>query len=216
VSRNTISHPGLCQQAPSRWADPNQQSTTRRLCMKCPRLQRCRRETLTENRTFGMWAGVWIDHDLAAKRHLLQPKSRLGSIALAPHRTARVGPLPINELSPAAAALVTARSSGHCEVLASACLLNQHLIFTRRAQGSPLPADTPAAALAACTHCTELIEQTDHATAQRYGYITTTAHPVASWPVYWRQRRWATLDHFGHLIDLPQRSPRPQGLRPSA
>jgi hypothetical protein len=183
VSRNTNSHPGLCQQAPSRWADPRQQSTTRRLCMKCPRLERCRRETLTENRTFGMWAGVWIDHDLPAKRHLLQPKSRLRAIA--PH---------INELSPAAATLVTARSSGHCEILAPACLLDQHLIFTRRTQDCPLPADSPAAALAACTNCAELIEQTDQATAQRYGYITTTAHP----------------------IDLPERPPRSQSPRPSA
>ena len=101
MSRNTLSHPGLCQQAPSRWADPTQQATTRRLCMKCPRLQRCRRETLTEKRTFGMWAGVWIDHDLPAKRHLLQPKSRLRAIAQHPQRSTRVGPLPINELSPA-------------------------------------------------------------------------------------------------------------------
>jgi Transcription factor WhiB len=216
VSRNTISHPGLCQQAPDRWADPRQQSTTRRLCMKCPRLERCRRETLTENRTFGMWAGVWIDHDLPAKRHLLQPKSRLRAITPHPHQTTRVGPLPINELSPAAATMVTARSSGHCEILAPACLLDQDLIFTRRTQDCPLPADSPAAALAACTNCAELIEQTDHDTAQRYGYITTTAHPITIWPVYWRQRRWATLNHFGHLIDLPERSPRSPSLRPSA
>jgi hypothetical protein len=216
VSRNTLSHPGLCQQAPSRWADPTQQATTRRLCMKCPRLQRCRRETLSEKRTFGMWAGVWIDHDLAAKRHLLQPKSRLRTIAQPPQRSTRVGPLPINELCAPAAAMVTARSSGHCEILAPACLLDQHLIFTRRTQGSPLPTDSPAAALAACTNCAELIEQTDHDTAQRYGYITTTDHPITSWPVYWRQRHWVTLNHFGHLIDLPERTPRSPRLRPSA
>ena len=179
MSRNTISHPGLCQQAPSRWADPRQQSTTRRLCMKCPRLERCRRETLTENRTFGMWAGVWIDHDLPAKRHLLQPKSRLRAIAPHPtpdhprrdHCPSTNCPRRRRPWSPPAA-------SGHCEILAPACLLDQHLIFTRRTQDCPLPADSPAAALAACTNCAELIEQTDQATAQRYGYITTTAHLI--------------------------------------
>lgn len=204
MSRNTVSHPGLCQRDPHRWADPAQQAATGRLCLSCPRLQRCRTETLTEKRTFGMWAKVWIDHDLPAKRHLLQPATSLPNTATPRRRrTPRVGALPVNQLPPNAAAMVTARASGHCEILAPACLLVQHLIFTRRPQGSPLPPDSPAAALAACTNCAELIEQTDPATAARYGYITTTRQPITSWPVYWRQRRWVTLGHFGQLIDLP-------------
>jgi hypothetical protein len=144
VSRNTISHPGLCQQAPARWADPHQQAATRRLCLSCPRLDRCRRETLTENRTFGMWAGVWIDHDLPDKRHLLKPGPRLRSRPPpTPSRRTRVGTLPVNELPPNAAAMVTARASGHCEILAPACLLHQQLIFTRRPQGAAQPPDSP-------------------------------------------------------------------------
>jgi hypothetical protein len=202
VSRNTISHPGLCQQAPARWADPHQQAATRRLCLSCPRLDRCRRETLTENRTFGMWAGVWIDNDLPDKRHLLQPTPRLRSYPPpGPTRRTRVGALAVNELPPNAAAMVTARASGHCEILAPACLLHQHLIFTRRPQGAGQPPDSPAAALAACHNCAELIEQTDPDTALRYGYITDNRQPITSWPVYWRQRRWVLLSHFGQLID---------------
>jgi hypothetical protein len=205
MSRNNISHPGLCQQAPARWADPNQQAATRRLCLSCPRLDRCRRETLTENRTFGMWAGVWIDNDLPAKRHLLQPAARLRSCTPPQRaRQTRVGALPVNELSPNAAAMVTARASGHCEILAPACLLDQQLIFTRRPQGVAQPPDSPAAALAACHNCAELIEQTDPQTALRYGYITDNRQPVTSWPLYWRQRRWVLLSHFGQLIDHPK------------
>jgi Transcription factor WhiB len=202
VSRNTISHPGLCQQAPARWADPHQQAATRRLCLSCPRLDRCRRETLTENRTFGMWAGVWIDHDLPDKRHLLKPGPRLRSRPPpTPSRRTRVGTLPVNELPPNAAAMVTARASGHCEILAPACLLHQQLIFTRRPQGAAQPPDSPAAALAACNNCAELIEQTDPDTALRYGYTTDHRQPITHWPVYWRQRRWVLLTHFGQLID---------------
>jgi hypothetical protein len=167
VNRN-ISHPGLCQQAPGRWTDPSQQAATRRLCLSCPRLDRYRRETLSEKRTFGMWAGVWIDNDLAAKRHLLQPTPRLRSCAPPrPRRQTHVGPLPVNDLSPTALAMVTARASGHCEILAPACLLDQQLILTRRAQGAATPPDSPASGLAACHKCAELIEQTDPHTALR-------------------------------------------------
>jgi hypothetical protein len=214
VNRNNISHPGLCQQAPARWADPSQQAATRRLCLSCPRLDRCRRETLSENRTFGMWAGVWIDNDLAAKRHLLQPTPRLRSCAPPRRRRqTRVGRLPVNELSPTAAAMVTARASGHCEILAPACLLDQQLIVTRRAQGAAAPPDSPASGLAACHHCAELIEQTDPHTALRYGYITDHRQPVTSWPVYWRQRRWVLLSHFGQLIDHTDHPPTTAQLR---
>ena len=124
-----------------------------------------------------------------------------------------VGALPVHQLPAAAAAMVTARASGHCEILAPACLLVQHLIFTRRPQGAPLPPDSPASALAACANCAELIEHTDAATAARYGYITNTRQPITSWPVYWRQRRWVTLGHFGELIELPSQPATSSDLR---
>lgn len=218
LSRNTISHPGLCQREPARWADPDLQAVTRRLCLSCPRLQPCRTETIAENRVFGMWAGVWIDHDLPAKKHLLQPSTRLRPIS-APQRQRRtqVGKLPPNQLSSSAAALVTARASGHCEILAQGCLFDQQLIFTRATD--PLPPatlDSPAAALAACRSCLEVIEHTSPDTALRYGYLTTTRTPITSWPVYWRQRHWLVLNHFGALSPLPSTPPTSGHLRHSA
>jgi hypothetical protein len=202
VSRNTTPHPGSCRQAPPRWPDRTQQLTTQPLGPSYLRLDRSRRETLAANHTFAMWARAPIDNDLPAKRHLLQPTPRLRSCAPPrPSRQTRVGALPVNELPPNAAAMVTARASGHCEIMAPACLLGQQLIFTRRTQGCPLPPDSPAAALAACHNCAELIEQTDPDTALRYGYITDNRQPTTSWPVYWRQRRWVSLSHFGQLID---------------
>jgi hypothetical protein len=218
VSRNTLSHPGLCQLEPERWADPRQQASTRRLCLSCPRLQRCRTETLSENRAFGMWAGVWIDHDLPAKAHLLQTGTRLRTIS-APCRPRRthVGLLPRNQLSPSAAALVTARASGHCEILAHGCLFDQQLIFTRATDPLPPPTlDSPAAALAACRSCLDVIERTNPDTARRYGYLTTTRTPLTSSPVYWRQRHWVVLNHFGALTHLPGTPPTAGHLRHSA
>lgn len=177
--------------------------------MSCPRLERCRTETLTEQPNYGMWAGVWIDHDFPAKRRQLS----------APHtprglRTKRGGPGPstavqtlmVNQATPAAAALITARASGHCEILAPACHLSQQLIFTRRHHTLPATGEvsSPADAIAACENCAELIEHTDIATAISLGYITTDRHSNATWPVYWRQQRWVTLDHFGHLANQHQ------------
>lgn len=149
-----------------------------------------------------MWAGVWIDHDFPAKRRqFTAPRTPRGL------RTKRGGPGPsaavqtliISQATPAAAAMITARSSGHCEILAPACHLSQQLIFTRRHHSlAPGEVSSPADAIAACENCAELIEHTDIATAISLGYITTH-HSNATWPVYWRQQRWVTLDHFGHL-----------------
>lgn len=199
MSRNTTSHPGLCERDPA------------------PRLHRCRAETLRENRTFGMWAGVWLDHDLPTKRHLLQPDTRLRSITAPAHtHTTRVGSLAINQLSSTAAAMVTARASRHCQILGPACLLHQELIFTRQNHAAATPIGSPAPGLAACHNCAELIEQTQPNAALQYGYITTSRHPMTSWPVYRRQRRWVVLKHFGQLINLPSDPPASGRLRRSA
>lgn len=164
-----------------------------------------------------MWAGVWIDHDFPTKRsQLTTPHTPRGL------RTKRGGPGPsaavqtllVNQATPAAAALITARASGHCEILAPACHLSQQLIFTRRHHSLAAgEVSSPADGIAACENCAELIEHTDIATAISLGYVTLDHHSNATWPVYWRQQRWVTLDHFGHLANNGQPAGRPRLLR---
>ncbi|OLT84737.1 hypothetical protein BKG58_15865 [Mycobacteroides abscessus subsp. abscessus] len=150
-----------------------------------------------------MWAGVWIDHDFETKRHLLalMPPQALLPRPAGPPPTPLVSALPVMNITTEAAALVAARASGHCEILAPACLLRQQLIFNRRIDlgHDCAPADSPAEALAVCENCADLIEHTDIHTAQQLGYITTAQHPSPSAPMFWRQRHWLLLDHFGRL-----------------
>jgi hypothetical protein len=59
MSRNTISHPGLRQQTPARWADLNKQATARRrLCPSFLQPDRCRLET----RVWPSHSGQLTDH----------------------------------------------------------------------------------------------------------------------------------------------------------
>jgi hypothetical protein len=159
-----------------------------------------------------MWAGVWIDHDFPTKRRLLTrptTRRRLRVTRPGPRTSAAVQTLLINQVTPTVAALITARASGHCEILAPACRLGQQLIFTRRHHVLPtLEASSPADGIAACENCADLIEHSDVATAISLGYITTDQHTNGTWPLYWRQQRWVTLDHFGHLHNRQSTTPR--------
>ncbi|KMV22051.1 hypothetical protein ACT16_13045 [Mycobacterium heckeshornense] len=166
-----------------------------------------------------MWAGVCIDHDFPTKRRqLTTPHNPRGLRTKRgrPGPSAAVQTLLVNQASPAAAALITARASAHCEILAPACHLTQQLIFTRRHHSLPTAqVSSPADRIAACEHCTELIEHTHIATTINLRYITTDHHSNATRPVYWRQQRWITLDHFGHLANQhqPATTARPRLLR---
>lgn len=113
-----------------------------------------------------------------------------------------VGPLTLNTFTAEAAALITARAYGHCEILAPACLYQQHALISRRS--TSLARDqhaSPIAGIAACTNCIELIEHTERQTAIHLGYIAAAHMDLATHPVYWRQQRWVSLDHFGYLTD---------------
>lgn len=188
--------------------------------MACTRIDVCRRDALNDQPNYGMWAGVWVDGDFAAKRHLLtlavpavpKPKPRPNIIATQTYsglcavqprrRTRRVGSLLCGRLTPAAAELVTSRASGHCEIMAPACLYQQHAVFSRCESTRTQPADlSPADGLVVCRNCLELIEATDRRTARKLGYLTAAHTDPARVQVYWRQRHWMLLNHFGQLIN---------------
>jgi hypothetical protein len=96
------------------------------------------------------------------------------------------------------AALITARSSGHCEVMAPGCTYQQHGIFSRRRRtGTPL--GSPADAIAACRNCVDLIEHTDLPTALDLGYVVDARSATSTTAMLWRHHRWSYFDTLGRL-----------------
>jgi len=114
-----------------------------------------------------MWAGIWIDGDFTGKQHLLglphphpsptQPTARQNPItpptAKRAARIRRVGALCTAGALPAVATLITARASGHCEIMAPGCTYTQTAVFSRRRGGPRSPLASPAEAVAACANC---------------------------------------------------------------
>lgn len=117
-----------------------------------------------------------------------------------PGRRTTVG-TPLTAAPPGIAAQITARASGHCEVMAPACTYQQALIFFRRRRAAELPRtfSTAADGIAACGNCVDLIKHTDIPTALDLGYLVDARTPTSVSAVLWRQHRWVYLDIRGRL-----------------
>ncbi|MGV7303119.1 WhiB family transcriptional regulator [Mycobacterium kansasii] len=220
TDRNDHPAVALCRQNPGDWSDPKRRVLTRQLCRRCPVRRDCTELALRNKPSYGMWAGIWLDNDFDAKQHLLvlntppvpntdngaptqppapveeRPRRRVG-------RQTRVRRLLLNSLPPAVAALITARASGHCEIMAPACTYQQTAIFTRRRHtvaGSDLA--SPADGIAACHNCINLIEDSAIPTALDLGYLVDPRCTTSTTAMLWRQQRWVYLDIRGHIHDI--------------
>lgn len=215
-----------CQQNPADWCDPKRRLFTRQQCLQCPQRSDCASSTLQHKPSYGMWAGIWINNDFTSKQHLLllePPPPPAPAAAPAEHacpapvpqtrarvprrdRRIRVGRLLRASPPPATAALISARASGHCEILAPACTLQQAVIFSRRRRNLTAgELSSPADGIAACHNCIDLIEHTDIPTAMDLGYLVDPRCTTSTTAVLWRQHRWVYLDTRGrtHNIDEP-------------
>jgi hypothetical protein len=208
-----------CLQHPGDWFDPKRRTFTRQQCLNCPNLFQCSQSALHNQPSYGMWAGVWIDGDFTTKKQLLGAHARPASNAKSPEtqpgpppatpsarhprpsRRTRVGKLLITAPLPAIAAQITARASGHCEIMAPACTYHQAAIFARRRGANPRPLGSPADAIAACRNCIDLIEHTDLPTALDLGYIVDPRTTTSTTAMLWRQHRWVFLDTHGRIHD---------------
>lgn len=209
-----------CLQHPGDWFDPKLRTYTRQQCLNCPSLLPCSQSALQRQPSYGMWAGVWIDGDLPTKKHLLglaalppadakpverdyitPPAAATDTRAARPGRRVRVRKLLITAPTPAIAQQITARASGHCEIMAPACTYDQAAIFFRRRRAHPRPLGSPADAIAACRNCIDLIEHTDIPTALDLGYLVDPRSTTSTTPMLWRQHRWVFLDTHGRLHD---------------
>lgn len=203
-----------CQRHPADWVDPTRQTFTRRQCLSCPGLGDCATAARRDRPDYGTWAGIWINGDFTAKQHLLgsrnpapqpQPLVPQPPSVTPPRpvpdraRPSRVGRLCTTAPPPPVAALITARATGHCEIIAPGCTHQQAAIFARRRATPPTPLGSPADYLAACHNCIDLIEHTATPTALDLGYIVDRRSCTSTVALLWRQHRWVYLDTRGRL-----------------
>ena len=207
-------HPGTpCAQNPADWLDPRRRGHTARACRTCPARARCAAEAARTRPDYGMWAGLWIDGDFTGKEHLLilphpdpSPTESVAHqapvtppTAMRAARVRRVGALCTAGAPPVVPALITARASGHCEIMAPACTYTQSAVFTRRRGGARSPLSSPAEAVAGCANCIDLIEHTALPTALDLGYILDPRSCASTVALWWRQRHWVHFDTRGRL-----------------
>lgn len=215
VNHKIARYPGApCAQHPADWLDPRRRTHTARRCLTCRALTRCATDAQRMRPDYGMWAGVWIDGDFARKQHLFalarsdpettEPVELQHDRATPPTptravRPRRVGALCTSPAPPTIAALITARASAHCEIMAPACTYTQTAIFSRRRTGTPSQLSSPAEAVAACANCIDLIEHTALPIALDLGYIVNARSCASTVALWWRQRHWIHLDTRGGL-----------------
>jgi hypothetical protein len=206
-----------CSRQPAAWFDPRRRAITGQQCLRCPARAQCAQSALTHQPSYGMWAGVWIDGDFSARQPLLSamaaarrdpnpaavqgvraPTAR--TTARPPRRRTRVGTLLTTPPPAAIAAQITARASGHCEIMAPACTYQQAVIFARRrAAHAVRQLGSAADGIAACGNCVDLIEHTDVPTILDLGYLVDPRTPTSITAMLWRQDRWVFLDTRGRI-----------------
>ncbi|WP_204805996.1 WhiB family transcriptional regulator [Mycobacterium riyadhense] len=206
-----------CQSDPERWFTPASRSDALELCLQCPRRSWCAAEALSSRASYGMWAGIWIDNNLADVAPYLHTIADLADQTFAPREPAPtaltlVAALPEN---PAAAlkagppldvattdesrrktvmTIIMARSSGHCEVMTRQCRYTLDTLGSRIPERSGWDVADASAAYAACRPCLEVMKTTDPRLARRLGFVVDAPRRPGFVPLYWRQARWVYLD----------------------
>lgn len=209
-----------CTQERAACFGPRSQAFPGQQCLRCPARAQCAQSALRHQPCYGMWAGVWINGDFSGKQRLLsaaaaakaepEPEGphrhaaindRADQAESAPPRRTRLGALLTTPPPPAIAAPITARASGHCEIMAPACTYGQAVIFSRRrrAQRDNRELGSAADDIAACRNCVDLIEHTDVPTVLDLGYLVDARTPTSITAMLWRQHRRVYLDTRGRI-----------------
>jgi hypothetical protein len=197
-----------CRLEPDRWFDHADRTHALAACLACPARAWCAREALSAKASWGMWAGIWIDGNLADAAHYLRviAEDRPSATAPPPATVHRIEPprQPVVIARPAnhgVAAVITARSSGHCEILAPGCRLSLDTIACRL-DSSDEPADA-AAGYAVCRNCRAAVTRMEPQLRRRLGYTVDSPAATATVPFYWRQSHWMRLDPAGAAAPCP-------------
>ncbi|MBV8348783.1 MAG: WhiB family transcriptional regulator [Mycolicibacterium sp.] len=206
-----------CQNDPERWFDPEQRTAALAACLHCPARPWCARQALQQRASWGMWAGIWIDDDLGQVAYYLRaiaagPGAPRRLRSMSPPSTAALATQPSprrGEDNAWVRAAVTARSSGHCEIMPAGCRYSGDKIASRVIGLAPHDADTASLLYIVCGACEMTLERIEHPIARRLGYRIDGAQLPGRVPFYWRQHRWVLLEPSGRLRDSAAEPSRP-------
>lgn len=215
-----------CQTDPERWFDGLNRAYALERCLACPLRSPCAAEALAANARFGMWAGIWIDDNLAdvahylhaiaqgpqggpehlvgdAESHRAPPRSPAPTVVSLPRATK---PTPggcagmhLQGLSPWVG--VEVRSSGHCEVMMPGCRYSLDEICCRVPDLPWRRAGDASALYAACSRCSTAVSNLNAKLCAQLGYVVGNGR-LQTTPFYWRQARWVLLDPAGHMSPM--------------
>jgi hypothetical protein len=173
-----------CRVDPDRWFDGRRRDLAALGCVRCPARRGCAAAALGGAR-FGMWAGVWLDGDRDAV-------ARAALERIAGHRRPAAPPTPPTR--PTMRALVMARASGCCEVMALGCRITADTVSDRVPGIAADAAGSPAAGYAVCGVCRDTVAALGVPVARELGYrVDGDIAAAAAAPFYWRQSHWVRL-----------------------
>ncbi|MFB1298508.1 WhiB family transcriptional regulator [Mycobacterium sp. pW049] len=207
-----------CHTDPDQWFDPRHRTASLRACLSCPHRPWCAARALRQRPSCGMWAGVWITgrfDAVALQLHAIAtstaptdiaadptpPDSSDPEKASAPSRPTGVISRPARGIS--AKAIVLARASGHCEVMAPGCRLSVSLMESRLPNGF---VDDAATVFAVCEPCAEAVQTLDPRIASRMGFRVDNPMSARVTPFVWRQAHRLLFDAAGGLHPMRDRN----------
>ncbi|WP_094287377.1 WhiB family transcriptional regulator [Mycobacterium lehmannii] len=195
-----------CSADPELWFDKVQPKHALLACLGCPMRQWCAGEALRVQASFGMWAGIFIDNNLASVTALLrdiaQSPAPTESVTASPncHRVAAPGAAtpPPTPRAPrrvnAVLSLISARSSGHCEIMTQHCRLTFDTLGSRVPGRDPWTLERAGDAYAVCRPCAAALADAEPAFVERLGIVVRPPYEPAYTRFFWRQTRWVYLD----------------------
>jgi hypothetical protein len=193
-----------CQGDPDRWFDRTNRTHALVGCLACPARSWCARQALADRASWGMWAGIWIDGNLADVAHYLHAVAQAAPPRTPPpatntHRIEGACPSPV--IPPPAKHTVagggTARASGHCEIMTPDCQLGLETIASRLRSRSWQELPNAAVGYAVCRPCGAAVARMEPRLSDQLGYTIDAPASAAAAPFYWRQTHWMQLDSAG-------------------
>ena len=204
-----------CQRDPDRWFDRTDRTHALAGCLACPARAWCARKALYEHAPEGMWAGIWIEKNLADVAHHLRaiaentPPATPPSIGPPPATLQRIEaprhpPVIRAPANLTVAAAIAARSSGHCEIMTGDCRLSLDAIASRIRDASPGELPDAATGYAVCRECRAAVTRMEPRLSDQLGYTVDNPTRAPAVPFYWRQTHWLLLDGAGAQADESQ------------
>jgi hypothetical protein len=162
-----------------------------------------------------MWAGIWIDGDIAAVADYLRAIAEDAPLtapvpvtvikAAAPTKASRPSPVIWKPAKRTLWAVIAARSYGHCEILTPECRLTLDTIASRVPGRRWHEFRDAAAGYAVCRSCEAAVARMQPQLAHRLGYLVDNFMDVTAVPFYWRQTHWLRLNSRGGARHVHQR-----------